>query len=190
MRWFLLILLGCLLTGCRSPDGARSFSFPASRYGEAFDAARDELRRAGYTLERVDAAHGELLTAPKTVAGLATPFEPESASVGQMAQDTLNTQPRTVRVMFRDDQGHPPDPADETGEITAHVEAVLWRIRRPGWRLETEAIRASSHFFDRDLAGRGVYFGVLVPLRRDDPLAAELTHRVRARLADASGVNP
>ncbi|MBZ0171040.1 MAG: hypothetical protein K8E66_01540 [Phycisphaerales bacterium] len=190
MRWFLLITAACLFAGCRAPDGPRSFVVPASRYAEAFDAARDELRRAGYTLERVDVVNGELLTDPKTVAGLATPFEPESASLGQMVQDTVNAQPRTVRVTFRDPTGAGPGSTARTDEITASVEVVLWRLRRPGWRLETESIRSSSYWIDRDLASRGVRFGMRVPMRHDAPFAAEFAGRVRQRLALADAEQP
>ncbi|USN99772.1 MAG: hypothetical protein H6810_03685 [Phycisphaeraceae bacterium] len=179
MRSILLICLAGVLAGCRSHGGPRAFVVSSSLYGEAFDATRDELRRAGYTLERVDAANGELLTAPKTVAGFATPFAPEPGSIGQMTDDTLNSQPRTVRVTFRDAAGGPPG----VGDVTETVEVVIWRTNRPGTRLETEAIRASSVWIDPALAERGVRNGMLVPLRRDDNFAGELAGRVRDRLS-------
>lgn len=183
MRWTVLIALAVLLGGCASPGGERSFVFPAERYTEVFDATRAELRRAGYTLERVDATNGEILTAPKTNAGLATPFEPEYDTVGQVWQDTINSQPRTVRVRFRDASSDTP-PA-ETGEVRAEVEVVLWRLRRPGWRLETEAIRTSRYWFDPSLPRRGVGSGDLVPLRRDDSFASKLAARVRDQIPSA-----
>ncbi|HHN77241.1 MAG TPA: hypothetical protein ENK11_01010, partial [Phycisphaerales bacterium] len=103
MRWMLPIVIGCLLAGCAGTGtGSRAFTLPASRYQQAFDTARDELRRAGYTLERIDAARGEILTAPKTFAGMMNPLGVETRSVGQMIGDTINTQPRTIRVSFRD----------------------------------------------------------------------------------------
>jgi hypothetical protein len=191
----LLIAVVGGLAGCRAPTADRSFVVPASRYAEAFDAARDELRRAGYTLERLDAANGEILTEPRTVAGLATPFEAESTSAGQVWQDTLNAQPRTVRVRFRDadsDAGAPPSPPPADGFVEAEVEVVLWRIRRPGWRLETESIIESSLWRDPLWPERGVRPGMMVPLRRDDALAAKLTHRIASRVQPEGpvGVTP
>lgn len=183
MRWIVLFALAGLLGGCASPSGERSFVFPAERYAEVFDATRVELRRAGYTLERIDATSGEILTAPKTNAGLATPFEPEYASVGQVWQDTINSQPRTIRVRFRDAADGTPPP--ETGEIRAEVEVVLWRLRRPGWRLETESIRMSRNWLDPSLSARGVGSGNLVPLRRDDAFASRLAARVRDQIPSA-----
>lgn len=184
MRWILLVMMGCLLAGCAGPgSGPRTFTVPASRYARAFDAARDELRRAGYTLERIDAAHGEILTAPKTFAGLTQPLGVETRSVGQMVGDTINNQPRTVRVSFRDAAtGSLPADADGSGEIRADVLAVEWRLRRPGWRLETESIRASRNWRDPALAERGIRPGMLTPERRDDTLAARLAARIQRRL--------
>ncbi len=187
MRWMLLIVMGCLLAGCAGPgSGSRTFTVPASRYAEAFDAARDELRRAGYTLERIDAAGGEILTAPKTFAGLTSPLGIESRSIGQMVGDTINTQPRTVRVSFRD-AGTGATPADATGsddagEIRAEVLAVEWRLRRPGWRLETETMRGSRTWRDPALAERGIRSGMLTPLGRDDVLAARIAARIQRKL--------
>jgi hypothetical protein len=185
MRWVLLIFSACLLAGCRAPSGGRSFVIPAERYTEAFELARAELRRAGYTLERVDANAGELLTAPKTIAGFATPFQPEYTGPGQRWQDTLNNQPRTVQIRFRDAAADPAGPATPpTGEggVRAEVEVVLWRFRRPGWRLETESIQGSTFYGDPAWSDRGVHYGMLVPIRRDDAFAGLLADRLRRGL--------
>lgn len=192
MRWVLLIALPVLLAGCRAPGGERSFVIPAERYTEAFELARAELRRAGYTLERVDAHAGELLTAPKTIAGFATPFEPEYTGPGQRWQDTLNNQPRTVQIRFRDavaDLAGPPAPPTGDGGVRAEVEVVLWRFRRPGWRLETETIQGSTFYNDPAWRDRDIRYGVLVPVRRDDAFAGILADRLRRGLglADEGG---
>ena len=176
-----LVLLLLLLPACAAPDTPTAFEFPGERYERVFDAARAELRAAGYTLERVDAARGELLTAPKTVAGFATPLEPESRSLPQLWEDTLNHQPRTVRVRFRDLEGNPP-PAGAGEPMRAVVDAVLWRQRSPGWRLETEAIARSRIWLNPDWPQRGIVMGSLTPLRKDDPLARRLTARILERL--------
>ncbi len=179
-----MIVMGCLLAGCAGAGaGSRVFTLPASRYQQAFEAARDELRRAGYTLERIDAADGEILTAPKTFAGLMNPLGVETRSVGQMIGDTINTQPRTIRVSFRDaDTGSTPADADDSGEIRAEVLAVEWRLRQPGWRLETETMRGSRNWRDPALAERGARPGMLTPLGRDDVLASRIAGRIVRRL--------
>jgi len=180
---FVLALLSTTLLGCRAPDTARSFTFPADDYEHVLAATRDLLRASGYTVERVDAARGEILTAPKVNAGFVTPFEPEYDGLGEMWRDTLNNQPRTVRVRFRDAEsvrrGEPAPPG--SGEIHAEVDAVLWRTRYPGWRLETETVVYSRYARDPILYDRGVYPGQLVPIRRDDGFAAEFAGRVQQK---------
>lgn len=182
----LLIALTTLaLSGCRAPDGPRTFTFPARDYPAVLDAARETLRDAGYTLERVDAVRGEVLSAPKTSAGLVTPIEPEYNTLSSAWQDTLNNQPRTVRVRFRDAASvarGDAQPPSETGDIRAEVESVVWRLRRPGWRLETETIRESSYSLDPMLSARGVTPNTLVPIRRDDAFASELAAKLQRRL--------
>lgn len=185
----LIASAAALLTGCRAPEGPRSFTFPASDYPAVLDATREKLRAAGYTLERVDAVRGEVLTTPKTSAGFTTPIEPEYNTLGSAWQDTLNNQPRTVRVRFRDaasiERGDARPPT-ATGEIHAEVESVIYRLSRPGWRLETETISESSMSRDPLLIERGVTPNMLVPLRRDDSFSAELAAKVRRRLAKSA----
>jgi hypothetical protein len=190
LAWLVMVLGGVSLCGCAGPSGGASVTFAAERYGEAFDAAREELRAAGYTLERIDAGAGEILTAPKITAGFVTPFEPEFRPMAQAWRDTVNAQPRTVRIRFRDDEpGEPGAPPPTEGTIVADVEVVIWRQRRAGWRLETETIRASEYWSDPGWGATGVRANMRVPIRRDEAFAAELASGIRGRL-DRSSRSP
>lgn len=173
--------LACLAPGCSTPPVARTFAVPAGQYPIALDAVREELRGAGYTIERVDANAGEILTAPKTVAGLATPLAPENRWPAGVASDTLSNHPRTVRVRFRD-AANPASPPIEGRDAVAEVDALIWRQLRPGWRLETETTVRNLYWIDPALGKRGVNGATVVPLKRDDAFATELTEKITARM--------
>lgn len=179
-------MLAFFATGCSTPPTARTFAVPADQYQIALDAVRDELRAAGYTVERVDANAGEILTAPKTVAGIATPLAPENRWPSGVVSDTLSNRPRTVRVRFRD-AIEPASPPQEGRDVVAEVDAMIWRRLRPGWRLETETTIRNLYWIDPALGRRGVNGATVVPLKRDDVYATELTEKITARIGKQAG---
>lgn len=184
-----IALSASFITGCGSTTIARTFTVPAGQYPTAIEAARDELRAAGYTLERVDAVAGEILTAPKTVAGLATPLAPENRWIAGVAADTLSNRPRTVRVRFRDAQDIASPPI-EGRAVVAEIDAVIWKKLRPGWRLETETTIRNLYWTDPALSKRGVTGATVVPLKRDNVFATELTKKIAKRMKSLAQSNP
>lgn len=180
----LLIAIAGLHTlgGCASRAESRSFEIPAGRYPDAIIATRDTLRAAGYTLERIDAASGEISTTERTVAGLAAPFAKENRTLSGLAADTLTDRPRTVRVRFRDARD-PLAPPRADAPVRAEIDAMIWKRVNPGWRVETETSRRNLVSRDPAERARGVSPSAHIPVRRDDAFARLLVERITNRLA-------
>lgn len=161
---------------------------PAGKYAAAFDAARHELRDAGFMLERVDAFSGIITTWPSGSAGFATPWSTDQSTVQQELGDFFQRHNRTVRISFE-----PADPAalpagDAPADLRALNADLLMRTRivvernyRPGWRIDTSSIRHSTYATDPDLVARGMQPGYSVA-RAEDRLLAE---RIAGRIARA-----
>lgn len=142
MVCLLLASLG-LLSGCAAyePVGPGSGTpeatvpFEPDAYPLVFDAARDALTDLRFTPDRVDAARGVITTLPKRTAGLASPWDREQSSIGDDGRDLLHQHERTVTIVF--------DPPESPQAVT--VEVTIYRVRRPNWRIEADAIRRSTH---------------------------------------------
>lgn len=169
------------LTGCTTTHD----DFPtdpvvidAGRYDAAFDAARQVLRDQGFVLERVDAAAGVITTREKTTAGIATPWDREQSSVEQEVADLLQRQQRVVRITF-----------DRTAaglaaeRVAMSVDVTVLRVHQPGFKIEPEAIRQSSFFFDPALGSRGLQPNYAVAVEQDVALADRITCSIRQRIA-------
>ncbi len=180
------ILAGIMLSGCAAPKGPVTFEIQADRYEETLDVVRGTLRDARFEVDRVDAGAGVVSTYPKSTAGLATPWDGEQMTLGDEVSDFVNQQERVVRVLFESDQG---DLRSGTGMLRAQVEVIVYRIRRGGWRVETESISRSTHAHDPLSASRGHPWKFSQAIRRDDALAAVLADRMRKRLGIESGTN-
>ncbi len=137
-------VLACLslaaLVGCASPPtGARADAdITPESYPDLFNAARAVLTNYRFTIDRVDAARGVITTHPKRTAGLASPWDREQSSLAQEFEDLVHQQERTARITF--------EPADAPTRVS--VEVVVGRVHRPHWRIETDAIRQSTHARD------------------------------------------
>jgi hypothetical protein len=173
-----LRLLACMmplaLTACASapPAGARAdASFEAASYPDLFNAAREVLAEYRFTIDRVDAARGVITTYPKRTAGMATPWDREQSSLAQEFEDLAHQQERTARVTF--------EPLDAPTRVS--VQIVLDRVHRPNWRIETDALRQSTHA--RDLlairAGQSTEFRE--PVTEDLALAQRIMADIQAR---------
>ncbi|MCC5822071.1 MAG: hypothetical protein LAT64_14470 [Phycisphaerales bacterium] len=169
----LLLALGLLAPGCASvPPGARADAeMTPESYPDLFNAARDVLTEYRFTLDRVDAARGVITTAPKRTAGLATPWDREQSTIGQSFEDLAHQHERIARVTF--------EPADNPTRVG--VEVVVQRVRRPHWRIETDAIRMSTHARDPLAIRAGVPTEYREPVSEDRALAARLMHRIIER---------
>ncbi len=162
------------LTGCASapPPTARSDAdFEADAYPALFDAAREVLSDYQFTLDRIDAARGVITTAPKSTAGLATPWDREQSSFRQEIEDLAHQQERVARITF--------EPADRPTRVA--VEVVVHRVHRPHWRIETDAIRQSTHARDPLAAREGQPAEFREPVTEDRALARRLMADIRAR---------
>ena len=110
-------------------------AFEDDRYPAVFDAARDALGGLRFTLDRVDAARGVITTLPKATAGLASPWDREQSSIGDEGRDLMHQHERVVTVVF--------DPPESPEMVS--VDVTIYRVRRPNWRVESDAIRLSTH---------------------------------------------
>jgi len=179
-------LAACLLGGCASPTGTVAFEISADRYGEAIEVARTTLREARFTVDRVDAQEGIVTTHAKSTAGLGTPWDKEQATLLDEVSDFVNQHERVVRVMFT---GHDEPDLSASGVLAVEVEVVVYRVRRGGWRVETESISRSRHARDPLAASRGQPGTFRQATRRDDVFAAHLADEMRSRLGIPSVAN-
>ncbi|MEQ8770207.1 MAG: hypothetical protein RIB60_06830 [Phycisphaerales bacterium] len=183
-------LLAACLGGCTpAPKPAVIVVLPGE-YERAFDATREVLLEHKFALERVDAAGGVITTQNRATAGLATPWDTDQTTFYQEWEDATNQQQRAVRVTFApegEDDDAAPDEAfvdrradDRT--LVARIEVDVLRARRPGWRIETEAITRSSRYRDPVTSRRigGEVF--LEPIGQDEFLAGRIAAGVRERL--------
>lgn len=164
------LVLALPVLGCASHRvGATASAVPAGSYPGLFDATRQTLGEYRFTLDRVDAARGVITTAPKQTAGLATPWDREQSSLGQRTDDLIHQQERVVRVVF--------EPAEDPTRIS--VEVVIQRVRRPNWRVESDAIRTSTHARDPLALRSGGRTEYREPVAEDRLLATRLLARIR-----------
>jgi len=184
----LLLAIASLLGGCAASTPA-TIDIPAGQYERAFDAAREQLVRARFELDRVDARAGVITTRPKTTAGLATPWDGESVTLEQKTEDLLNQQQRRVRITFEPATGATP-PRDAAMDLrtietplTARVEVAIDRVRTPGWELDATAIRYSWRTQSRAITERGLWPRYDVPFSQDDAWARTLASRVARAIA-------
>lgn len=184
----LLVLPACAAPRAdRAPVGATledptTARIPAGQYAAAFDAARRELRDAGFVLERVDAWSGVITTRPATSAGFMTPWIGHQSTIEQELGDFAHRHQRTVRVTFE-----PAAPAADPGDLRAldadllmRTAVVVERVYQPLWRLDLSTIRQSSYATDPALVARGMQPSYAVAREEDTLLAARLMRRIVA----------
>ncbi|MCA9303150.1 MAG: hypothetical protein KC996_03410 [Phycisphaerales bacterium] len=175
------MLLAPLLSffGCSSPQqaepSAATVEIAPGDMDRAIDAARAVLLDNRFTIDRVDARRGVLTTIPKQTAGLASPWDPEQSSLDQEIGDLVHHHERVVRVSF--EQGA------SGGPILADVHASIIRVRRPGWRLETESVRKSTHTASISNNNTRMPPVLREPIGEDHALSARLAQEIRDRLA-------
>lgn len=207
----LALLAACSTAAKREPVGAvlddpATLHIPAGDYARAFDAARHELRDAGFVLERVDAWSGVITTRASTSAGFATPWSSDQSSIGQELGDFAHRNRRIVRITFEPAPPAPPAPptpptpsaangepaaprtepfAEPTTDLRAadtdlvmRIRVIVERVQQPGWRIDTSSIRQSSYATDPALVARGMQPTFAVPREEDPLLAARLARRI------------
>jgi hypothetical protein len=178
----------CLLGACTAGNPAELRIEPG-QYPAAFAAAQETLREIDFSLDRVDAYSGVLTTHPKFSAGIARPWAREQATISSEIEDLFNRQARQARVVFVPVSGtmkdSPPDLRSGDRALLMRVEISLLRRQRPGWRLETSAVRSSTHSSDPLLAAQGMEPSYDTVVDSDTALAAQITGQVASRIATA-----
>lgn len=129
-----------------------ALTISADDYPGAFDAARDALRQAGFTLDRVDAAAGVITTEP--LGGLAAVKSPLLREAG--GASLHRTAWRARAIFTPDDKKNTPDLRLDPGTRTLRFEVVELREYRPSRRIDTTSVEYAWDFSDRVLAGRGL----------------------------------
>ncbi|MEM9559723.1 MAG: hypothetical protein AAF995_05405 [Planctomycetota bacterium] len=191
-----LMLVSVLLAGCSPAPSSTSVAIAPRAYPDAFDGAREVLRSYGFRLAYVDARAGVLESEPKSTAGFATPGDSEQSGLLQEWEDLTNEHERVVRIRFVPaapgadgglDEALPDRTAPGAGAgapTRAEVEVMVYRLRRPGWRLETESPTRSTRAVDPALAARGMGPRHATPLGPDTRLAARIARDLERRLSD------
>jgi len=160
----------------------------AGDYGAAFEATKDELRRLGFALDRIDARAGVITTQPKTSAGWATPWERVESTARQETDDLVHRQRRIVTVSFSPvaEAGAlpPKDLREWTGPFQVDVRVAIERVYRFGMQLQPVSIRLSSVATDPDLRRRGLQPGLAVVNDDDEWLAGRIASRIQKELGE------
>jgi len=165
---------------CSSPQTAREHSatigLAPGEMDRAFEAARAVLLENRFTIDRVDARRGILTTLPKQTAGLASPWDAEQSSFDQEVADLVHHHERVVRVSFEQPSAGAP--------IEARVHASIVRVRRPGWRLETESVRRSTHTNAISINNTRLPPTQREQIGEDQALSDRIAGQIRDRLAN------
>lgn len=191
-----LLVVFVVAPGCASVEtGPGLVEVPAGRYPAAFDAARAELLRLGFTLERVDARAGVIETAPRSSAGLATPWIDRHASLGESWNGLLNRQRRRVTVRFEprtdvpaEESATPPDIRTSDSDLVVSIDASVERLYAPGLQTPATSVTLSSRTVDPRLvqaAGSRVY---AAEVSQDERLGTRVANAIRAAAAREPGL--
>lgn len=182
-----LVLSAALLASCAAPQRSTTFETGAGEYTRAFEAAKDELRAAGFELERVDARAGVITTRPSASAGIFTPWVRDEQSFGAEWDGAANAERRIVTVRFapasvQDGAG---DLRDAAAPLQGEVEVEVRRLYRPGRTPESASVRLTTQFRDPAWQAAGLQPDV-TPIYGEDPdLAAALAGRIARRASSA-----
>lgn len=143
----------------------------AGAYAATFERARDALRDAGFTLDRVDAAAGVISTEP--LPGIAAWKSGLLRDAGLAGFGDWHATTVEARAVFT--PGEPTtDVRTAEGTIALRFEVVERREHRPSRRIDTTSVIYGSEFSDRTRARQGLEPGFTV--------AAERSHRAEVLL--------
>jgi len=182
-----LALTAALLPSCAAPQRSPTFDTAAGEYTRAFEAAKDELRAAGFELERVDARAGVITTRPSASAGLFTPLVRDEHTFGAEWDGAANAERRVVTVRFlpasaSDGAG---DLRDADAPLQGEVEVEVRRLYRPGRTPESASVRLTTQFRDPAWQAAGLQPDVISAYGEDPDLAAALASRIARRASSA-----
>jgi len=100
IAFMVFILVGLTGVGCASSTGPVTVTVPPGRYAEAFAITKDEIRRLGFQLARIDARNGVITSQTHSTGGLATPWLPNEATFGDRVESLLHRDQRRIVVTF------------------------------------------------------------------------------------------
>jgi hypothetical protein len=114
------------------------------QYDATFDAAVEILRGYGFSIDRQDYRFGLVTTRPLVSPTILEPWRTTNTSPGQMAQGTLNTQRRIVRVALKPAPGSTP----ATPKYQLTVQVTLIKLQQPLKHLNgsTSGFSIVSHY--------------------------------------------
>lgn len=192
------LALVCSLAGCAGDGGAGGRSVapavddrtalvedavlhvdPAS-YRAAFEAARDALRDAGFSIERVDAAAGVITTAPMPALAAWKSGLLREAGVPQGASWTAGTVEARAEFRTHDETA---DLREAARPLTLRFEVVERREHRPSRRIDTTSVVYASAFSDREWSRQGLEPAFSVAARRNAAAEAALIRRTGEALS-------
>lgn len=172
----MLMMTGAMhLTGCATPEGPTTFDVAPGGYARAFNTAREALRDAFFSIDRVDADAGVISTFPKASSGLATPWDSDQSTLRQEWEDLAADQQRTVRIAFERTPG-------QSEPSLGRVTVVIERRYRPGVRVPAKSARSASITRDPALVSRGMWPAYNVTFEEDRALATRLAADISTRL--------
>jgi hypothetical protein len=194
---YILLIAMFLSAGCQSSQTINNPStIQADQYRQTFDAARQSLRDAGFTVDRVDYRFGQVTTLPK---GSPTVFEPwigDNVDPQLAKASTLGNLRRTVRVMLEPEDAEfakavQPE-VSEADTYRLRVEVLVERYQDPARRMNGStkgAVTYNLRSTPEELDSRGVRTAYWEPVRRDARLERVLLQRILAA-ADQSEQMP
>lgn len=165
-------------------DGPTIIALPAAgaSFVQAFDAARKVLVAHNFELDRVDALNGVITTAPKTSAGLASPWDLDQTSFKQEIDDFVNYQERRVRIEFERSA------QDANSSWVGNVTVNMYRHQTPGSRVSSKSATLWTATRDpvKDQQGLGLYYKVATKrdIKLERRLAEEIDEALTAAMMD------
>ncbi len=191
-----LVLLG----GCATSPQPSEFTIGPGAYPEAFEVARDELRRAGFEVERVDARSGVITTRSKGSSGIATPWNQDESSLGQEFTALAHHRRRKVIVRFEPLQqeavettatGQSPVGSGEQdlrllgGDLRVSVVVLVEEYRRLGKQVDPVSIRLTSVSRDVSDPDQPMPKRYVFAVDPDEHLSGRLAQAMSARVGSA-----
>lgn len=122
-------------------------------YAATFERARDALRDAGFSLERVDPAAGVITTTP--MSGLAAWKSPLLREADAAGLNSWHASTLEARAVFTGPPGSV-DLRGSSGPMNLRFEVVERREHRPSRRLDPTSVLYSTEFSDRWHAQQGL----------------------------------
>lgn len=172
------LLLSACATSSPVSSSPPNATIAAEQYEAVFDRAKQVLRDANFTIDRVDARRGVITTEATPSVGLITPWLGHHRTDGEAWQGFVHHEQRRATVLFEPAGGEPEDLRTFDGEIAFTVRVDVERIEQPGRRHDASGILFTSTSpkleDDRSIGGTPV----AVVRRTDVPFSDFLTARI------------